>query len=359
MKRLVLVLIAAAALVPAAARSAACSPLNCASSQFTLGGGTLLAVRGAVDKPVRVLDLKTGALRWQLPAGISAGNLLVHQSGRTVVWYDAARGARVEQAPVPAAGFRLAGVSQSGATAVLQRTSRDTRLLLLSPAHARTVALPGKNWSFDALRGDKLFLINQLRYGYQVRLFDLAANRLRGGAAQGSPRVVDDLGHRVLARRLERRPLPLHALHRRGRRRDGARARPGEGNRSVRRPRRRRRLQRGDDVRARRLAGRPHALGDQPRLRSGADDRRPGAQGGGRVPLRSGQLDRRRRRHGHARTRRQARRGDRGGARLAGRPAGALGDEAGPDDCRGLAFSPDGKTLWAVGARNGATAVDV
>lgn len=179
MKRLLLVLAAAAALMPAAARSAACSPLNCASSQFTVGGGTLLAVRGAVDKPVRVVDLQTGKVRWRLPAGISAGNLLVHQSGRAVVWYDAARGARVEQATVPAAGFRLAGVSQSGATAVLQRTSRDTTLLLLSPARVRTVALPGKNWSFDALRGDKLFLINQLRYGYQVRLFDLAANRLQ------------------------------------------------------------------------------------------------------------------------------------------------------------------------------------
>jgi hypothetical protein len=179
MKRLVLVLIAAAALAPAAARSAACSPLNCASSQFTVGGGTLLAVRGAVDKPVRVLDLASGALRWQLPAGIAAGNMLVHLDGRTVVWYDAARGVRVKQASVPSDGFYLAGVSQSGKTAVLQRTKRDTTLLLLAPGRARTVELPGKTWSFDALRNDKLFLIKQLKFGYQVRLYDLAANRLQ------------------------------------------------------------------------------------------------------------------------------------------------------------------------------------
>jgi hypothetical protein len=179
MKRLVLVLIAAAALVPAAARSAACSPLNCASSQFTVGGGSLLAVRGAVDKPVRVLDLQTGALRWRLPAGIAAGNALVHQDGRSLVWYDAAHGTRVRQLDLATPGFHLVGVSQSGATAVLQRTGRSTTFLLRSPTLSRSVALPGKNWSFDALRGDSLVLIEQLRLGYQVRLFDLARDRLR------------------------------------------------------------------------------------------------------------------------------------------------------------------------------------
>jgi hypothetical protein len=85
----------------------------------------------------------------------------------------------VKQASVPSDGFYLAGVSQSGKTAVLQRTKRDTTLLLLAPGRARTVELPGKTWSFDALRNDKLFLIKQLKFGYQVRLYDLAANRLQ------------------------------------------------------------------------------------------------------------------------------------------------------------------------------------
>jgi hypothetical protein len=179
MKRLALVLVAAAALAPAAARSAACSPLNCASSQFAVGGGKLLAVRGAVDKPVRVVDLATGAVRWSLPAGIAAGDLLVHQNGTTVEWFDAARGTRVRQLSVAAPGFRLVGVSQSGATAVLQRTAGSTTFLLRSPTVSRTIVLPGKNWSFDALRGDSLVLIEQLRSGYRVRLFDLARNRLQ------------------------------------------------------------------------------------------------------------------------------------------------------------------------------------
>jgi len=182
MKRLVLVLIAAAALAPAAARSAACSPLPCASSQFTVGGGALLAVRGAVDKPVRVIDLATGAVRWRLPAGIAAGNLLVHQKGTTVEWFDAVRGTRVRTLGIASPRFRLVGVSQSGATAVLQRNGKSTTFLLRSPTLSRTVVLPGKNWSFDALRGDSLVLIEQLRLGYRVRLFDLASDRLQTAA---------------------------------------------------------------------------------------------------------------------------------------------------------------------------------
>jgi hypothetical protein len=179
MKRLALVLAAAAAFAPAAARSAACSPLNCASSQFVVGGGKLLAVRGAVDKPVRVVDLATGVVRWRLPAGIAAGNLLVHQHGTTLEWFDAARGTPIRQLSVTTPGFRLVGVSQSGATAVLQRTAASTTFLLRSPTLSRTLVLPGKNWSFDALRGDNLVLIEQLRSGYRVRLFDLARDRLQ------------------------------------------------------------------------------------------------------------------------------------------------------------------------------------
>ena len=38
--------------------------------------------------------------------------------------------------------------------------------------------LGGNGWSFDALRGSKLFLIKTVQVGYQVRLYDLATNLL-------------------------------------------------------------------------------------------------------------------------------------------------------------------------------------
>ena len=45
MKRLAFVLAAAAVLLPSAAHAAACSPLTCAASQFSLAGGTMLGFR--------------------------------------------------------------------------------------------------------------------------------------------------------------------------------------------------------------------------------------------------------------------------------------------------------------------------
>src|SRR5207247_8928897 len=85
MKRRLLVLTAALLLLPGAAVGAACSPLNCAPSQFTLAHGTLLGFRAAAAKPVTVVDLHTGKVKWVLPAGITGGNLLVHQDGASLV----------------------------------------------------------------------------------------------------------------------------------------------------------------------------------------------------------------------------------------------------------------------------------
>ena len=185
MRRLLLAFVFVAALLPGAARSAACSPLNCAPSQLSVAGGSLLAVRGAVDKPVRVIDLATGQARWTLPAGLAAGDVLVHQGGNGLTWYDMARGTAVRHVSSTGTGaaFYLAGLSQSGATAVLQRThGRQTSFALVSRQGTRTITLAGKQWSFDALRGDKLYLIKTLSYGYQVRLYDLAAGKLRAAA---------------------------------------------------------------------------------------------------------------------------------------------------------------------------------
>jgi hypothetical protein len=181
MKRLALVLAAAAAVaLPGAARGAACSPLNCAPSQFTLAHGTLLGFRPMVNKPVTVVDLKTGAARWVIPAGLVGGDLLVHQAGGRLVWYDASRGTRMYAAALPSVEYSLAGVSQKGTRAVaLSIVGTGTKVAIVSRGSEQTVALPGKQWDFDALRGNNLFLIKYLQLGgYQVRLVHLGSGKL-------------------------------------------------------------------------------------------------------------------------------------------------------------------------------------
>jgi len=179
MKRL-LVLALLVAFVPSA-HAAGCSPLNCSPSQFLFAHGTLLGVRVSVDKPLRVIDLRTGATRWRLPAGIVSGNTLVSQSPGLVTWFDAATGARLRAVPLQLHGtFQLVGASQDATRAVLARTqSRSTTFAILGRHSQCLVKLGGRNWQFDALNGQNLFLIQTLRNGYEVRLYDLAANTLQ------------------------------------------------------------------------------------------------------------------------------------------------------------------------------------
>jgi DNA-binding beta-propeller fold protein YncE len=170
--------LAVAAVLPGAAHGAACSPLNCAPSQFSLGN-SMLGFRAALDGPVGVVDLRSGKTRWVLPAGIAGGNLLVHQAASTLVWYDATRGARLRTVSIPD-GSRLVGVSQDGSSAVVSSETPDgARFLIVSEDARRAIDLAGKGWEFDALRGDNLFLIMDLPTGgYQVRLVHVGSGEL-------------------------------------------------------------------------------------------------------------------------------------------------------------------------------------
>jgi hypothetical protein len=171
MKRLLLVSVAAALLLPGAARPAACSPLSCGPSQFSLAGGSLLAYRAAPADRLSVVDLRGGE-SFTLPSGVLAGNVLVHQEGRGIEWYEASTGRKTADRVLPWKG-RLAGASQDGSRAVVFRSKRS--LAIVTPRSLRLVALAPGNWDFDALRNGDLYLI---RYdgagGYQVRLLDLA-----------------------------------------------------------------------------------------------------------------------------------------------------------------------------------------
>ncbi|MDX6450887.1 MAG: hypothetical protein QOH16_936 [Gaiellaceae bacterium] len=180
MKRLILIAVALAAFVPAASRAGACSPLDCSPSQFTLERGSLLAVRIGVDKPLRVVDLQTGATRWRLPAGIVNGNVLVHQDGSLLTWYSLTTGARLRDAVVQLRGaFQLVGLEQNGRQAVVARTQhRSTTFAVVSPSAQSTVKLGGNRWSFDALSGDNLFVVGYLKHGYEIRLVHLRSGTL-------------------------------------------------------------------------------------------------------------------------------------------------------------------------------------
>jgi hypothetical protein len=186
MKRLVLILALVAAAVPASTRAAACSPLSCAASGTPIGDG-LLAVRptgasGAVD----VLDLRTGTYKWRLPAGVLVGHTLVSQNAEgSLTWYDALSGARTGTAtPSDVGSLSLVGVSQDGERAVLQgydKVKRQTAVWVVSRSATQKIGLPTLNWGFDALNGSRLYLLryHQSGGGYEIRLYDLAANRLR------------------------------------------------------------------------------------------------------------------------------------------------------------------------------------
>jgi DNA-binding beta-propeller fold protein YncE len=184
MTRLLLVLAAAALLLlPGAASAAACSPLNCAPSQFTFDGGSLIGYRASVGSPVSVADLRTGALMFTLPAGLVFGGVLVHQEGNRIEWYDATTGRKTGENPLPWK-VRMVGASEDGKRAVVFRSKRS--LAIVTPGGTRVVALTKGNWDFDALRGNDLYLIRYLATGgYQVRLLDL-------GHPSSGTRVIKD-----------------------------------------------------------------------------------------------------------------------------------------------------------------------
>jgi hypothetical protein len=180
MKRLALVLAAATLLLPSAASAAACSPLNCAPSQFSVGDSSLLGFRTQARAPVTIADLETGETRWTLPWGFTGGNLLVHQNAYALNWWDATTGSMAASAKL-ARGGTLVGVSQNGKRAVVRRIRNTwTEFRVVSPGvPERAVRVPRGNWDFDALLGDNLFLIKYVANGgYQVRLAHIGSGRL-------------------------------------------------------------------------------------------------------------------------------------------------------------------------------------
>ncbi|MDX6505025.1 MAG: hypothetical protein QOE29_2150 [Gaiellaceae bacterium] len=181
MRRLTLLAILALAALPGAASAAGCSPLSCAPVATALAGTHLLAVQSqGAASAVRVVDLADGQTRWQLPRGILAGTTLIHKQAAGLEWLDVTSGEQAATQTVGAyASWFLAGASVDGKRAVLSHVKqrpRTTAFALVGNG-VRTVTLKG-DWGFDALSGERLYLLRYLRGGYEVRVYDLATNRL-------------------------------------------------------------------------------------------------------------------------------------------------------------------------------------
>jgi hypothetical protein len=170
-------------MLPGAAPGAGCSPLDCAPSGVSIGNGYLAARPGGAHGVAQVVDLRTGDLKWSLPQGMLVGRTLVEQSQtepQKLIWHDAVTGKETGTATIKAAGpFSLVGLSQDGARAVLVNVSKqESTFAIVSRSDEQTLTLPTKQWGFDALSGDKLYLLKYLKSGYEIRLYDLASSQL-------------------------------------------------------------------------------------------------------------------------------------------------------------------------------------
>ena len=103
MKKLALPLLLVVLLLPGAAEQQAARRSTARRASSSLGHGTLLAVRESADKPLRVIDLRTGKTKWWLPAGIVTGATLVHRDGSLVTWLSTSTGRRLGSAVLAAA----------------------------------------------------------------------------------------------------------------------------------------------------------------------------------------------------------------------------------------------------------------
>jgi WD40 repeat protein len=184
MKRLALIsLLVLAAALPGAAPGAGCSPLDCAASGVSIGNGYLAARPAGAHGVAQIVDLRNGDLKWSLPQGMLVGHTLVEQSQvdpAKLIWHDALTGKQTATATIKAAGpFSLVGISLDGGRAVLANVSKqDARFVVVSQSDEQTFTLPSKQWGFDALSGNNLYLLKYLNSGYEIRVYDLVSGRL-------------------------------------------------------------------------------------------------------------------------------------------------------------------------------------
>jgi hypothetical protein len=189
MKRLLLLAVPILLLAPAQAAGDGCPPEMCGMQSSAVPGSPVVALRplGTLD----AYDVRSGRLRYSLPwATLSADGRVawVPGNGRRVTVlkrYDAVSGRLVRQWRL---GPRLSvpAVSADGRRVVLQAPGSATRTRIIvfdaRTAYLQPVTLDG-NFAPEAisLDGRRLFLVQYVKAGYRVRLYDLARGRLQPG----------------------------------------------------------------------------------------------------------------------------------------------------------------------------------
>ncbi len=180
--------LALAALSPGGAAAVPCSPLDCGPSAQAVAGGTTLAVAFGRNKSLSLYDLGRGQLREVLDGGVVSadGSRVVSQEGREIQTKRLASDRPESTVQVPA-GWTVAGTSADGRRVVVTRTAGSRTSFAVGAARL-TVA---GSYTFDGLRGDRLYLIEQRRDGYLVRVASLATGKL-------APQALKDAGEPAL-----------------------------------------------------------------------------------------------------------------------------------------------------------------
>ncbi len=236
MHRLVLAVSALAALVTAPGafpcQCGGCPPSSCGTTSSAAPGSGLLTVRtlgprGSLD----AFDVATGRRRFSLPAGVASADgtryvTSTRSGNRTWLRVYDARRARPAATRTLAGGWNAGGLSANGRWAALTRPAhKATRLALVDLEGVgilRPVTLPG--WfDVDAVANDgrRLFLIQYVKTGYLVRLYDVRRRRLAArsltekgipmaGTAWGAVAAPD--GHRLLTLYLRDGAAEVHTL---------------------------------------------------------------------------------------------------------------------------------------------------
>jgi YVTN family beta-propeller protein len=200
-----LCLLAALLILPAAAHAATrptdgC-PVPCSGQISSPADNRLLFIQPAgVPGPVAAYDTATGALRFLLPAGITAADGRLHYAahiGRvgTVVSRHAVRSGALEDSFLVDGRWRIAGVSPTGMYVALSRRAADRSRTWIeihgaSGTRVHSLELRG-DFEVDTVSRDgaRLFLIEHLHADgsprYAVRLFDLTHEHLTSAPLRG------------------------------------------------------------------------------------------------------------------------------------------------------------------------------